>query len=82
MFDVLEELQLLHDQKIQFLNHNFSQVKSKWQDDSETELMSKLEYEKTRMSRYMYNMISKDREKKNQEMAQNIKMSKAMKMNQ
>ena len=77
MSDVLKELDHLKDQKIQFLDHHFKQVKTKWKNDSEIEMQSKLEYEQNRMSRYMYNMISKDREKKNLEMTKNIKMLKA-----
>lgn len=77
MFEVVDELMTLRDQKIQFLTHNFSQIKDKWKDNSEEEMQSKMEYERTRMSKYMHNMIAKDREKKNHEMSKNIKMLKA-----
>lgn len=42
-------------------------------------MQSKMEYEVTRMSKYMNTMVSKDREKKNREMSKNIKMLKAQK---
>ena len=38
MLDVVNELEGLSNQKIQFLKHNFNQVKNKWKDHSESEL--------------------------------------------
>lgn len=79
MFDVTKELETLSGQKIQFLKHNFSQVKTQWKDTSETEMQSKLDYEDTRMSKFMAHLVAKEREKRNQEMSKNIKLLKAIK---
>ena len=73
MFDVMKELETLSGQKVQFLKHNFSQVKIKWKDSSEAEMYSKLDYEESRTSTFMARLVAKERQRRNQEMAKTIK---------
>ena len=74
---VIDELENLSSQKTQFLKHNFTQVKNRWRDVSEVEMRSKIEYESSRMNKFMQDLLSKQREKRNHEMAANVKMIKA-----
>ena len=57
MFDVIKELEYLSTQKIQFIEHNFEQVKAAWKTMSETEIQSKQEYEESRASRFLALLI-------------------------
>ena len=68
MFEVIQELEALSGQKVQVLRHNFSQAKTEWRDNSETEMLAKLDYEESRMSKFMSQLAAKERKKRNQAM--------------
>ena len=51
-----------------------------WRVASETEVQSKMDYDESRSSKFMVDLIQKQREKSNRQMSKNVKQLKHFKM--